>query len=799
MSGESLELVSAAVATPGTVQTAPTAPCEESQSSIKPPRKLRLARNDATSSGEFADDAHLEALLCAVSAEVADDDDADFAALADAAALTSAEKLDVVVVGPPRTGKSTIANCLLERILCCFAAGAGSAILPIAVTVASRPDPWMCSSGSSPKADYMVLRVPAGLRAVLGAATSMAKEDDAQGVAHSLPEDGIVTSTSDLIQRLASLNSVARASAAALLKDPATAAEPVEVQIHRRVAGTYADMGLGDMDFLLQRWRLVDMPSPEQEEGKAADLVASILERRLRAPTTAMLLCVAAADQVGTAATSSFFAPILKLEKQRIWLVNKVDNKDDYLELQARWGQGSRDRQSKAKQAKSGKLKQLTSDEPVFYISAMQILAYRCAETLARQDRSSGADVQLPPFGSTLQSAKQREVEAIVRALVPAASSASMHWREQYEDARNASWAQLCRATQFPVTADRALRVECNSAENEVNEQDSDHSCNGSLRYGIQQELRASRLSLVLRQLHSVVARSVREVVGEKAGLSTIQQASEQRARAWTALQKAFTSDVDAGIVKGKLSKAIVEIAERHIGQVLQDLRVADSEHMTKMSAALENLEAGLVQLQRDSITRADTALEQLCNEFDVLEPVKIIDQLQGQAGISPGFECVLLKMFTRSQSDITIWLESTCRFYLDGIRAAAWATAKLFVDATRSRISVALERMEDDLAQGRHELAVARSDAVKIGQRRSLLTCIICMQGSSLADYELLSEEQQEFLLHKSVVDDSDSVACPDCTFPEDACIERGNALAELSATHPEWTRWASKGKAII
>eukprot|EP00931_Biecheleriopsis_adriatica_P044125 TRINITY_DN25213_c0_g2_i1.p1 TRINITY_DN25213_c0_g2~~TRINITY_DN25213_c0_g2_i1.p1 ORF type:complete len:794 (-),score=188.45 TRINITY_DN25213_c0_g2_i1:44-2425(-) len=534
------------------------------------------------------------------------------------------------------------------------------------------------------------------------------------------------------------------------------------------------------------------MPSSE-EDGKLAKLTSRILEQRLRAATTVVLLCVASAEQVGLDSTARFFKPVVSSEKQRIWLVNKVDSEDDYLEVQTKLGEETEADGTVKRTA--GRLKELVAEDCILYVSARQLLAYRCAEALERRAGSSGEAVPLPALGSALELACQTEVEAIVGAMVPAASRYSRHWREQYEQARRSSWLQLCHATQIPASTHSERNADGSRG---FDGEDVDHSCNASLRSTFLRELHAARLRLTLRHVAPLVVKCVREVSGAHADLLALQRSAGRRGLAWAALQQCLPSDVEAGMSKAKLSQAVISLAESRIQQILQELRTATSDHLTKLNSALEDLEVELLQLQRSWITKGDEAVQHLCDEFELLEPVRIIDELQGRAGIVPGVESVLFRFFSGFQQEskqaqeLRSWVESTCQFYLEGIRAAAWPAAKRFVDATRAQIAAAIDRKEDDMLRCQWELAAGQWRAARLEQRQALLTSIIYMRGADLLEYELLSSGQQQFLLDRSIPAESGVDKQSDTE--KEGALEEGKAVADLSARHPEWVWWANQ-----
>jgi len=709
---------------------------------------------------EFQDESHLDQLLNAIQTEA----EADASLLESSLAVAKAQTLDALLVGPAKAGKSTVLGSLLGRLASATGTVASS-VLPVAFSVKDCPEQ---------EAERAELRVPAALRSRLLAST------DSLGYA-ALPPDGIVQGPADLGQRLAIWHHAARAAAEQLLLDPQSLAEPLEVISYEKKATARQ-----------QRWRFVDFPGIQARSDLAVGrLISSLLESWLQASTTAVLICVVAKDQIDQEATAGCLAPLLCFRRPRLWVVNKVDNEGDVADVQA----------------VQTELDRLTSGDQVFYVSAQQMLAHYCAEKL-RKNADHGS--LLPSLGSAAYEACPEEVELVARALVPAASRASAHWRRQHRDAARCSLAQLCRATQFPVPEDA---VE-NGDEQDAADRDgraqgggssssSSSSGNASMRPAVWDDLAQMRLKLVLDPLRHVLRSAIAGVQKSPAGKgkvaelmdpAALQASFAKQKQAYQALQQCscFRGAQDASqlassmvsMADQQLQRAVVE-AHESVAAATPEKAENEENPMAKMNSALENIESSLKQLQCDWILQGDNYLQELNVEFALIEPIALVEQVERQTGVARTFESMLFHLFSQLHSESDShqhWFANTGKMYMDGIRKAAPIVARKVIETTRSRITHVLEKLTSKMEQTQWDLAQAEWVAAKLHRLRTLFVSLLSILSG--VGMEPLEED-----LGSLSLDQSDSLQQLTITT---AC--RGAVVRMLMIKRAEWTWWVAR-----
>lgn len=703
---------------------------------------------------EFADDEHLAALLRAVRSDVCGDE----AKLADAINVAAADiVLDALLVGPSKSGKSTVMNSLMGQVVCPSGSVANT-LFPVAFSIR------VCSAAED---GQLHLRVPQALRAQLLASG-----------ATSVPEDGIVQGAADLEARLDALNRAGRAAAESLLADTGSAVmEPLEVTRCLAAASPSAPR------LWPRRWRIVDFPgTTERSDSATARLISRLLEEQLRAPRTAVLFCVVAKDQVGTETAVGCFEPMRACGKPRLWLVNKLDSEGDYHEVQHA-------------RPEIDRLAGGSKGERVLHVAALQVLAHECAEVLRRRCGLGDGQV-LPPTDESLRDCP-REVEAVVKALVPAASRASKHWKQQYGDAARFSWAQLCRATQFPEMPGTFADGIGGAGRHEQQDDDEGNSDNAALRPAVWSLLAHMKAHLVLKCLlplvqEAAVKHKATRAAASDEGLPAVVQ-SLRSAR--DALQWRILSETPQGV--GQLGRSIVEVAERHIQQALDEVKMASTEQvldeaalLAKMNSALEATEEELGKLQHQWVLQGDPQLERLCESHSLVEPVALITEVERQSGVARTFESALFMLFAKFRSEGSAqkdWFNSTGTMYMDGIRSAAPAAANRIVDTARSRLSAALKKVEVDLAEASWDLVEMEAWCTRRKRLQGLVASLLWLrqglQAEAPTEEELmpLAADQRERLAKRR------------------APARSGNSFAELGAVDPGMVWWMERTPLLV
>eukprot|EP00927_Polykrikos_kofoidii_P022009 TRINITY_DN20668_c0_g1_i1.p1 TRINITY_DN20668_c0_g1~~TRINITY_DN20668_c0_g1_i1.p1 ORF type:complete len:959 (+),score=188.71 TRINITY_DN20668_c0_g1_i1:152-3028(+) len=688
---------------------------------------------------ELADDKHIAALVRGVRLDVCSDE----AKLASASNVADVDVvLDALLIGPSKSGKSTVMNSLMGQVVC-PSGSVATTLFPVAFGL---------GSSSAEEDGQFYLRVPEVLRARLIAAGATA-----------IPEDGLVRDATALEARLDTLNRAGRAAAEDVLADAACMVEPVEVT---RCVAAGANVGAVASESRLwpRNWRIVDFPgTTERSDSAPARLIRRLLEERMKALHTAVLFCVVAKDQVGSETAETCFELVRACGKPRLWLVNKLDNEGDYHEVQH-------------VRHEIDRLAFGSEGERVLHIAALQVLAHECAQSLRRHHNLGDSQV-LPPTEEELERDCPREVEVIVRALVPAASRASKNWKRQYANAARCSWAQLCSATQFPSS-------DAGQEEDEENSSD-----NASLRSTVWWLLAHMKARLVLGCLLPLTREATRshEAMRPIAEVEDLRESVTSLTSARDALQWRILSESPQG--HGQLARSIVDISERNIQLALDQANTEESSEevdlLAKMNSALEAAEEELGKLQHDWVVQGDPQLERICDSHSLVEPVSLISEVERKSGIARTFESALFMLFAKFRSENSAqkdWFNNTGSMYMKGIRETAPAAANHMVDTARSQLSAARKTVEADLAQAMWDLVDVDTWCIRLKRLQGLFLSLLWLQQSLQADpvadvdMELLAFDQQTLLSKRIGV------------------VSAGNSIAQLGAVDPDSTWWMTR-----